>query len=169
MSDAAQGTPKRRLFDQRAGAPTLVGSGTRFEGRIQVRGPMSLGGTIVGDGLVEGLLAIAQDAHWQGNVRAQAAAVAGRVTGDLVVDTKLEIGRTAVIRGSVRDRRRRGRRGRDRGHGLAAGDPLRREARAGRRLTALSVRPAPPRPGGRSSSRAGCCRRIRSGRRAAWS
>ncbi|MBS0375858.1 MAG: polymer-forming cytoskeletal protein [Proteobacteria bacterium] len=102
MSDAVQGTPKRRLFDQRAGAPTLVGSGTRFEGRLLVRGPMSLGGTIVGDGVVEGLLSIAQDAHWQGNVRAQAAVVAGRVTGDLVVDTKLEIGRSAVIRGSVR-------------------------------------------------------------------
>ncbi len=102
MSDPAADAPRRRLFDQRAGAPTLIGIGSRFEGTLEVRGPMSLGGTIVGDGSIAGLVSIAQDAHWQGNVRAHAAVIAGQVTGDLTIETKLEIGKSAVIRGSVR-------------------------------------------------------------------
>jgi cytoskeletal protein CcmA (bactofilin family) len=100
MSDSATGSPRRRFFDARAGAPTLIGAGTRFEGNITVDGPMSLGGTVIG--AVAGLLSVAQGAHWQGNIHAQAAVVAGRISGNLTVDSKLEIGRTAVIRGSVR-------------------------------------------------------------------
>ena len=102
MSDPAAGAPRRRFFDQRAGAPTLVGIGSRFVGDLEVQGPMSLGGTVVGDGAVAGLVSIAKDAHWQGNLRAHAAVVAGRVTGDLTIETKLEIGKSAVIRGAVR-------------------------------------------------------------------
>ena len=102
MSDPAAGAPRRRFFDQRAGAPTLIGIGSRFEGNLEVQGPMSLGGKIVGNGSVAGLVSIAKDAHWQGNVRAHSAIVAGQVTGDLVIETKLEIGKSAVIRGTVR-------------------------------------------------------------------
>jgi len=102
MSDPAESAPRRRFFDQRAGAPTLIGIGSRFEGNLEVQGPMSLGGTIVGNGNVAGLVSIAKDAHWQGNVRAQSAIVAGRVTGDLAIETKLEISKSAMIRGSVR-------------------------------------------------------------------
>ena len=101
MSDPAAGAPRRRFFDQRAGAPTLVGIGSRFAGTLEVQGPMSLGGTIVGDGHVAGLVSIAKEAHWQGNVRAQAAVIAGRVSGDLTIEAKLEIGKSAVIRGRV--------------------------------------------------------------------
>ena len=102
MSDPAQGALRRRFFDQRAGAPTLIGIGSRFEGNLEVQGPMSLGGSIVGNGNVAGLVSIAKDAHWQGNVRAHSAVVAGRVTGDLTIETKLEIGGSAMIRGRVR-------------------------------------------------------------------
>jgi cytoskeletal protein CcmA (bactofilin family) len=101
MSDPAASAPRRRFFDQRPGAPTLVGIGSRFEGSLEVQGPMSLGGTIVGNGSVAGLVSIAKEAHWQGNVRAHAAVVAGRVNGDLTIETKLEIGKSAVIRGRV--------------------------------------------------------------------
>jgi cytoskeletal protein CcmA (bactofilin family) len=102
MSDPSPGRPRRRLFDQPTGAPTLVGSGARFEGRLEVDGPMSLAGTVVGDGDISGILSIAREAHWHGNVSAQAAVVAGRVTGDLTIETKLEIGKSAVIRGAIR-------------------------------------------------------------------
>jgi cytoskeletal protein CcmA (bactofilin family) len=101
MSDPAADAPRRRFFDQRAGAPTLVGIGSRFAGNLEVQGPMSLGGTIVGDGSVAGLVSIAKDAHWQGNVHAHSAVIAGRVTGDLTIATKLEIGPSAVIHGRV--------------------------------------------------------------------
>ncbi|HUO79916.1 MAG TPA: polymer-forming cytoskeletal protein [Steroidobacteraceae bacterium] len=102
MADPAQDAPRRRFFDLRAGAPTLIGIGSRFEGTLEVQGPMSLGGTIVGHGRVAGPVSIAQDAHWQGNVHAHSAVVAGRVTGDMTIETKLEISKSAVIRGRVR-------------------------------------------------------------------
>jgi cytoskeletal protein CcmA (bactofilin family) len=101
VSDPVADRPRRRMFDHVAGAPTLVGAGGRFEGRLDVNGPMSLGGTIVGDGEVRGALSIAEGAHWHGNVQAESAIVSGRVTGDLTVAGKLEIGKSAVIRGAV--------------------------------------------------------------------
>ena len=104
MTDATSEPPRRRLFDQVDGAPTLVGAGSRFEGQLQVNGPMSLGGTIIGDGAIDGALSIARDGHWHGNVSARSAVVAGRITGDVTIDAKLEIGKTAVIHGAVRAR-----------------------------------------------------------------
>jgi len=101
VSDAPAERPRRRLFDQVAGAPTLIGAGTRFEGRLEVSGPMSLGGSVVGDAKIDGALSIAKDGQWRGNVTARSAVIAGTLHGDLTIETKLEIGRTAVIRGRV--------------------------------------------------------------------
>jgi cytoskeletal protein CcmA (bactofilin family) len=99
--DAGRNPPRRRLLDRIGGSPTLIGAGARFEGDIETSGPLAVSGTVVGDGVVHGALAIASGAHWQGTVRAATAVVAGTVTGDLTVDGKLEIGKTAVIRGNV--------------------------------------------------------------------
>lgn len=104
MAQAPADRPRRRLFDQVTGAPTLIGAGTRFEGRLEVSGPMSLGGTIVGDGVINGALSIAQGGDWHGNVSAHSAVIAGRVSGDLIIDSKLEIGKSAVIQGRVQAR-----------------------------------------------------------------
>lgn len=104
MPDKNADRPRRRLFDQVSGTPTLIGAGSAFEGEFRVNGPMSLGGSIVGNGTVDGALAITTDGHWRGNVTARSAVIAGKITGDVTIDGKLEIGRTAVIRGSVRAR-----------------------------------------------------------------
>jgi cytoskeletal protein CcmA (bactofilin family) len=101
VSDAPAERPRRRLFDQVSGAPTLIGAGTRFEGRLEVNGPMSLGGTIVGDATIDGALSIAMDGQWHGNVAAHSAVIAGSLSGDLTIETMLEIGKTAVIHGRV--------------------------------------------------------------------
>jgi cytoskeletal protein CcmA (bactofilin family) len=104
VSDAIAQTPQRRFLEQALGAPTLIGTGSVFEGRLAVSGPLSLSGTVIGNGVIAGLLSVATGAHWQGNVEADQAVVAGRITGDLTVDGKLEIGKSAVIRGAVRAR-----------------------------------------------------------------
>jgi len=101
VSDAAAGHPRRRFFDQLPGTPTLIGAGSHFEGQLRVSGPLSVGGTIIGDGVIDGALSIATGAHWQGTIEAQSAVIAGRITGDLKVEAKLEIGKTAVIHGRV--------------------------------------------------------------------
>jgi cytoskeletal protein CcmA (bactofilin family) len=102
--DASRDRPRRRLFDRATGAPTLVGVGTRLEGRLDAQGPVVVAGEVVGDGVVRGILSVAAGAHWHGDVHAQSAVVAGRITGHVTVDDKLEIGKGAVIRGNVRAR-----------------------------------------------------------------
>lgn len=94
-------SPKRRLLDKLAGSPTLVGEGTRFVGDLECTGPFVLCGQLKGDGRVEGWLNIAATAHWEGNIAAAQAVIAGKVTGSLSIAGKLEIGRSAVIHGSV--------------------------------------------------------------------
>ncbi len=93
--------PRRRLLDDVAGSPTFLGEHSKFVGDITNAGAFVLCGHIKGDGSIDGTLNLAVSGHWEGGVRAKQAVVAGRVTGDLIVDEKLEIGQTAVIRGSV--------------------------------------------------------------------
>lgn len=101
MSDATSDSPRRRLFDRVDGSPTLLGQGARFEGNLHAKGPVTVNGEIVGDGDVDGAVSIATGAHWTGNLRARNAVVAGRITGNVAVAEKLEIGKSAVIRGNV--------------------------------------------------------------------
>ena len=93
--------PKRRLLDEVPGSPTFLGEHSKFVGDLTTAGAFVLCGHIKGDGRIDGTLNLAVSGHWEGGVHAQQAVVAGRVTGDLVVEEKLEIGQTAVIRGSV--------------------------------------------------------------------
>lgn len=104
MPETTADRPRRRLFDQVSGAPTLIGAGSEFDGELRVNGPMSLGGTIVGNGMIDGAVSIAREGHWRGNVTARSAVVAGKITGDVTIEAKLEIGKSAVIRGNIRAR-----------------------------------------------------------------
>jgi len=94
--------PRRRFLDSPGGAPTLLGDGGRVEGHVSIPGPFAVSGTIVADGEVAGVLTIGRTGSWQGHVRAHAAVVLGELRGTLVVETTLELGRTAVVHGTVR-------------------------------------------------------------------
>ena len=97
MSEA----PKRRLVDQFGVSPTLVAEGCRFTGDIETSGPLVVCGAIRGDGRVGGALSMAAQSQWDGEIHAQAAVVAGRISGKLVIEEKLEVGATAVIRADI--------------------------------------------------------------------
>jgi cytoskeletal protein CcmA (bactofilin family) len=94
-------TPKRRLIDHLGSSPTFVAEASRITGDVEVQGPLVVFGAVRGDGRVGGLLHLAMRAQWEGEVHAQAAVIAGQLTGRLVVEGKLEIGSTAVIRADV--------------------------------------------------------------------
>jgi len=97
MSD----TPRRRLIDQVADAPTFVAEGARLTGDLEAPGPLVVCGAIRGDGRVGGTLRMAVSAQWEGEIHAASAVIAGRVTGRLVVEDKLEVGATAVLRADI--------------------------------------------------------------------
>jgi cytoskeletal protein CcmA (bactofilin family) len=92
---------KRRLIDSIGDSPTFVAEGVRLSGDLETPGPLVVCGVIRGDGRVGGTLHMAVTAQWEGEIHAQAAVVAGRITGRLVVENKLEIGATAVIRADI--------------------------------------------------------------------
>lgn len=97
MSEA----PKRRLVDQFGVSPTFVAEGSRFTGDIETSGPLVVCGAIRGDGRVGGALSMAANAQWHGEIHAEAAVVAGRISGKLVIAGKLEVGATAIIKADI--------------------------------------------------------------------
>jgi len=97
MSDA----PKRRLLDQIGVSATFVDAGCRLTGDVETTGPLVVCGTIRGDGKVGGALSMSANSQWEGEVHAQAAVIAGRISGKLVVAEKLEVGATAVIKADI--------------------------------------------------------------------
>jgi cytoskeletal protein CcmA (bactofilin family) len=94
-------TLRRRLIDQIGDSPTFVAEGSRITGDLEAVGPLVVCGAVAGDGRVAGTLHMSVTAEWQGEIHAQAAVVAGRITGRLVVEDKLEVGATAVIRADI--------------------------------------------------------------------
>jgi cytoskeletal protein CcmA (bactofilin family) len=93
--------PRRRLIDQIGDSPTFVAEGSRLTGDLETAGPLVVCGAIHGDGRVGGALRMAVTAEWQGEIHAHAAVIAGRISGKLVVEEKLEVGATAVIRADI--------------------------------------------------------------------
>jgi len=65
------------------------------------KGQFVVFGEVHGDGDLDGGLNLSAKGRWLGNIRANEAIVAGRVEGSLTITGTLEIGSTAVIRGSV--------------------------------------------------------------------
>lgn len=87
------------------GVPSLIVAGARVVGDIETPGSLMLGGSVRGDGNILGELSIGPEAHWEGEVHAVSAVVAGHVTGALILTERVEIAASAVIRGRVSARR----------------------------------------------------------------
>jgi cytoskeletal protein CcmA (bactofilin family) len=96
--------PKRRFLDRPEPAPTVIGAGSVFVGKVRGSGTFVVSGVIEGDGDLAGDLILAAVGRWHGNISARCASISGGIVGDVTIADKLEIGRTAVIRGRVRAR-----------------------------------------------------------------
>jgi cytoskeletal protein CcmA (bactofilin family) len=91
----------RRILDRPTGVLSLLASGSRVTGDIETPGALMIGCHVRGDGNIGGELQISAEAHWEGDVHALSAVVAGRITGSILVRRKIEIAASAVIHGSV--------------------------------------------------------------------
>jgi cytoskeletal protein CcmA (bactofilin family) len=94
-------TQRRRMLDQLGDAPTFVAPGSRLTGDLETLGPLVVCGTVRGDGRIGGALSMSAGSEWHGEVHAQAAVIAGQVSGRIVVDERLEVGATAVIHADI--------------------------------------------------------------------
>jgi cytoskeletal protein CcmA (bactofilin family) len=94
-------TPKRRASDKASNSPTFIGVGTEFFGTLRCQGDLVVGGHAQAECTVAGAFTLSEGGSWDGKLHAANAVIAGTVTGDLVIAEKLEIRKTARIRGSV--------------------------------------------------------------------
>jgi cytoskeletal protein CcmA (bactofilin family) len=93
--------PKRRLADRLGMSPTVISESTTVVGDIETRGPLMVSGHVRGDGRIGGTLSVSKAAHWEGDITARQAVLAGKVTGKIVIEDKLEISASAVITGEI--------------------------------------------------------------------
>ncbi len=93
--------PKRRLADRLGMSPTVISESTTVVGNIETRGPLMVSGHVRGDGRIGGTLSVSKAAHWEGDIEAKQAVLAGKVTGRIVIEEKLEISASAVITGEI--------------------------------------------------------------------
>ena len=94
-------TSKRRLIDQIGDSPTFVAEGSRVTGDLETAGPLVVCGAVRGDGHIGGALRMAASAQWEGEIHTRASVIAGKIIGKLVVEDKLEVGMTVVIRADI--------------------------------------------------------------------
>ena len=97
--------PRRRLFDRLGSTPSLIAQHTRLVGDLETDGALLVNGTVHGNGRVVGEVAISSGAHWEGDLKAHSAVIAGTVIGEITIEDKLEIGASARLRGRVTAKR----------------------------------------------------------------
>lgn len=95
------GDAKRRFLESTTATATFIGPGSVFVGNVEGPGAFVICGEVHGDGRLGGALTLSVSGAWHGNVHARQAIVAGTIIGELIVQDKLEIGHSAVIRGKV--------------------------------------------------------------------
>jgi cytoskeletal protein CcmA (bactofilin family) len=93
--------PKRRLADRLGMSPTVISESTTVVGDVETRGPLMVSGHVRGNGRIGGTLSVGKSAHWEGDISARQAVLAGKVTGKIVIEDKLEISSSAVIHGEI--------------------------------------------------------------------
>jgi len=93
--------PKRRLSDRLGMSPTVISESTSVVGDVVTQGPLMVSGQVQGNGRVGGTLSMSKSAHWQGDISAKSAVLAGTVNGKIVIEDKLEVSSSAVIQGEI--------------------------------------------------------------------
>lgn len=78
-----------------------IAIGTLFEGLFAGEGSFLVEGEVVGDGDIDGVLVLAAGAYWIGDVAADYVRVAGKVDGNVVARSKIELAPTAVVTGNL--------------------------------------------------------------------
>jgi cytoskeletal protein CcmA (bactofilin family) len=93
--------PKRRLADRLGMSPTVISESTVIVGDVETQGPLMVSGKVRGNGRIGGTLSVGKTAHWEGDISARQAVLAGTVTGRITIEDKLEVSASAVIHGEI--------------------------------------------------------------------
>lgn len=92
---------KRRSLDSMRNLPSTIARDQAFIGNLQGKENYLVRGIVRGNSDVEGVMMLAQDCQWQGNVMADTIVIRGRVDGNVTARHKLELRSTAQVSGNV--------------------------------------------------------------------
>jgi cytoskeletal protein CcmA (bactofilin family) len=84
------------------GTPTVIGEGMTLKGELHGAGPITVLGRFEGDIVIEGTITVGAGGQVDANITAAAIVIDGVVRGNLSADTKVEIGPTGSLTGSVK-------------------------------------------------------------------
>jgi cytoskeletal protein CcmA (bactofilin family) len=94
--------PRRRIIDRSAATPTLIGAGSKLNGTLHCAGDLVVSGEFAGTATVSGSITLAAEGRWEGDLQTGNAIICGDLFGDIHVVEKLEIRKSARIRGGIR-------------------------------------------------------------------
>ncbi len=92
---------QRRTLDRVEEFATMLGPESVYTGVFQGKENHIVYGEVQGECDIEGVLVLGEGSRWKGNIRAMSVVIAGHVEGDVHATTKLELARTAFVRGKI--------------------------------------------------------------------
>ncbi|MEX2162932.1 MAG: polymer-forming cytoskeletal protein [Sulfuricaulis sp.] len=95
------GNKNRRTLDRVEDFATMLGPQSRYQGVFQGHDNHIVYGEVQGECDIEGVLVLGEGSRWTGNIRAVSVVVAGTVDGDIHATSKVELARTAIVRGKI--------------------------------------------------------------------
>ena len=92
---------RRRTLDHVGDFTTMLGPDSVYMGVFQGKDNHIIYGEVQGECDLEGILVLGEGSRWKGNIRAANIVIAGRVEGDIQATNKLELAKTAHVRGKI--------------------------------------------------------------------
>ena len=94
--------PRRRLADKALSGASYIAAQTTFTGKMNCSGDVVVAGAVKGEVRSSGCFMLYSKGQLEGSIDAADAVISGRVEGIVAVAGKLEVRRSARIRGSLR-------------------------------------------------------------------
>ena len=91
----------RRIQDNVLKSPSIISGGSFISGVIKSMAPVIVLGKVEGDCEIEDILSVRESGEWVGSIRAHSVVINGTVKGNIITETKLEVGSTGRIQGNV--------------------------------------------------------------------
>jgi len=93
---------QRRAVDDMGEITTVIGAGSKFSGTFSGKGNFAISGSVEGDCNLEGSVVLQNEGAWKGALIARVVVIAGAVEGQIEANEKLELTKSARVRGDIK-------------------------------------------------------------------
>ncbi len=93
---------QRRSVDDMGDITTVIGPGSKIVGSLSGKGNYAISGSVEGDCNLDGSVLLQEQGEWKGVLSARVVVIAGQIDGQIAATEKLELTRSARVRGDVK-------------------------------------------------------------------